>query len=209
MRRHGIGPQCDVDGPGSPAENSAVMKLLREPLAQFLLIGAALFGIFAVWGAPVAPVASTGQIVITPGLLDNFRTSYERANGRAPDAKELDQAVDAYVREEVLNREARALGLDRDDTIVRRRLAQRMEFISTADVEGRTASDDELRAYFQKNSGMFKGPDGTTPEFTDVKEAVQRAWLETQRRAAADAAYEQMREHYTVVRQDQPGVGNQ
>jgi hypothetical protein len=185
------------------------MKLLREPLAQFLLIGAALFGIFAEWGAPVAPVASTGQIVITPGLMDNFRTSYERTNGSAPDAKELGQAVDAYVREEVLDREARALGLDRDDTIVRRRLAQRMEFISTADVEGRTASDDELRAYFQKNSEMFKSPDGTTPEFTDVKEAVQRAWIETQRRAAADAAYEQMREHYTVVRQDQPGVGNQ
>jgi hypothetical protein len=168
------------------------MKLIREPLVHFLLMGAALFGLFAWRGAAVAPVARTDQIVITPGLIDNFRTSFE-----------LDQAVEAYVREEVLNREARALGFDRDDSIVRRRLAQRMDFIATADVEGRTPSDEELRAFFQKNPAQFKSANGSMPEFAAVKEAVQRAWLEAQRQAAADAAYEKLRAHYTVVRQDQ------
>jgi hypothetical protein len=179
------------------------MKFLREPLVHFLLMGAALFGLFAWRGAAVAPVARTDQIVITPGLIDNFRTSFERSSGHAPSAKELDQAVEAYVREEVLNREARALGFDRDDSIVRRRLAQRMDFIATADVEGRTPSDGELRAFFQKNPAQFKSADGSMPEFAAVKEAVQRAWLEAQRQAAADAAYEKLRAHYTVVRQDQ------
>ena len=179
------------------------MKFLREPLAHFLLLGAALFGLFAWRGAPVAPVARTDQIVITPGLIDNFRTSFERSSGHAPSAKELDQAVEAYVREEVLNREARALGFDRDDTIVRRRLAQRMEFIATADVEGRTPSDAELLTFFQKNPAQFKSADGSMPEFAAVKDAVQRAWLDAQRQAAADAAYEKLRAHYTVVRQDQ------
>jgi len=179
------------------------MKFLREPLAHFILLGAALFGLFAWRGAPVAPVARTDQIVITPGLIDNFRTSFERTSGRAPGAKELDQAVEAYVREEVLNREARALGFDRDDTIVRRRLAQRMDFIATADVEGRTPSDAELLTFFQKNPAQFKQMDGSMPEFAAVKDAVQRAWLDAQRQAAADAAYEKLRAHYTVVRQDQ------
>jgi hypothetical protein len=184
------------------------MKFFREPLVHFLLLGAALFGLFAWRGAAVIPVARTDQIVITPGLVENIRTSFERASGHAPSAKELDQAVEAYVREEVLNREARALGFDRDDTIVRRRLAQRMDFIATADVEGRTPPDDELRAYFQKNPAQFKQVDGSMPEFAAVKDAVQRAWLDAQRQASADAAYAKLRAHYTVVRQDQTETQN-
>ena len=179
------------------------MKFFREPLVHFLLLGAALFGLFAWRGAVVTPVARTDQIIITPGLIDNLRTSFARSNGHAPDAKELNQAVESYVHEEVLNREARALGFDRDDTIVRRRLVQRMEFISMAEVEGRTPSDEELRAFFQKNPDFFKNADGTMPDFAEAKEGVQRAWLAEQQQKAADAAYEKLRAHYTVVRQDQ------
>ena len=80
----------------------------------------------------------------------------KRTSGRAPSAQELDKAVDAYVREEVLNREARALGFDRDDSIVRQRLAQRMEFIATADVDARTPTDAELREFFQKNPAQVQ-----------------------------------------------------
>jgi hypothetical protein len=179
------------------------MKLLREPLVHFLLIGAALFGLFAWRGAAVAPVTPNDQIIITPGLIDNLKTSYERASGHAPDAKQLDQAVEIFVREEILNREARALGLDRDDTIVRRRLAQRMEFIATDESKIASPTDDDLRAFFQKNPELFKNADGSLPDFATVKEGVQRAWLAEQQQKAADAAYEKLRAHYTVVRQDQ------
>jgi hypothetical protein len=179
------------------------MKFLREPLVHFLLLGAALFGLFAWRGTPTVPVARNDQIVITPGLIDNLKTSFERANGHAPDAKELEQAVQIYVREEILNREARALGFDRDDTIVRRRLAQRMDFIATDEMKIVSATDDELRAFFQKNPDLFKNADGTMPDFAGAKEGVQRAWLAEQQQKAADAAYEKLRVHYTVVRQDQ------
>ena len=179
------------------------MKFIREPLVHFLVLGAALFGLFAWRGAAVVPVTRTDQIIITSGLIDNLRTSFERMNGHAPDAKELDQAVEAYVREEVLNREARALGFDRDDSIVRQRLAQRMEFIATAQVETHTPSDEELKSFFQKNLNLFKQTDGTVPEFTDVKDDVRLAWFDAQRQAASDAAYEKMRANYTVIRQDQ------
>jgi hypothetical protein len=190
----------------APGEKAPVVRLLHEPLVHFLLLGALLFGLFAWRGSAVTPVAATDQIVITPGLLDNMRTSFQRMNGHAPDAGELDQAVDLYVREEVLNREARALGLDRDDTIVRRRLAQRMDFISTAEVEARAPSDEALRAFFEKNPGLFKREDGVTPQFAEAREAVARAWLNHERQAAADAAYEKMRARYTVIRQDEQGA---
>ena len=179
------------------------MKFIREPLLHFLVLGAALFGLFAWRGATVMPVARTDQIIISTGLIDNLRTSFERMNGHAPDAKELEQAIQAYVREEVFNREARALGFDRDDSIVRQRLAQRMEFIATAEVETRAPSDDELKSFFQKNPNLFKHTDGSMPEFTHVKDDVRLAWFDAQRQAAADAAYEKMRANYTVVRQDQ------
>jgi len=189
----------------APDENPPAVRLLHEPLVHFLLLGAVLFGLFAWRGSAGAPVAVTDQIVITPGLLDNMRTSFQRMNGRAPDAGDLDQAVDLYVREEVLDREARALGLDRDDTIVRRRLAQRMEFISTAKVEARAPSEEDLRAFFEKNPALFKREDGGAPQFAEAREAVERAWLNHERQAAADAAYEKMRARYTVVRQDEEG----
>src|SRR5471032_785458 len=107
------------------------MKIWREPLVQFLLLGAALFGVFA-WAGKPAGAERPEQIVLTPGLLENLRVSFERMEQHPPSAKEMDAAVAGYVREEILNREARALGLDRDDVIVRRRLAQRMEFQAEA-----------------------------------------------------------------------------
>ena len=179
------------------------MKFFREPLVHFLLIGAALFGLFAWRGAPVAPVARNDQIVITPGLVGNLRTSFERSNGHAPDTNELEQAIKIYVREEILNREARSLGFDRDDSIVRRRLAQRMDFIATADVEKLQPTDEELRTFFMKTPDLFKNADGSMPDFAGAKEGVHRAWLAAQEQAAADAAYEKLRTRYTVVRQDQ------
>ena len=179
------------------------MKFIREPLVHFLVLGTALFGLFAWRGTAITPVARMDQIIITTGLIDNLRTSFERMNGHPPDAKEMDRAIEAYVREEVLNREARTLGLDRDDSIVRQRLAQRMEFIATAEVESRAPSDEELKSFFRKNPNLFKHTDGSTPEFSDVKDDVQLAWFDAQRQMAADAAYEKMRTHYTVIRQDE------
>src|SRR4029450_8049258 len=106
------------------------MKLLHEPLVHFLLLGAMLFGVFALVGDRGSARAS--QIVVTPGHLEHLTVSFTRTWQRPPTAQELTELIDDYIREEVLYREAVAMGLDRDDTIVRRRLRQKLEFLAEA-----------------------------------------------------------------------------
>ena len=90
------------------------MRWLREPLVQFLLIGAVLFIVFDLRGGD----ARGGQrIVITPGQVDAVAAGFSRTWNRPPDEQELKAQVDEYVREEIAVREAQALGLDRDDTV--------------------------------------------------------------------------------------------
>ena len=129
------------------------MTFVREPLVHFLLLGAALFVVFEVAGRGGGAGADGGaeagrRIVVTAGQVAVLRRNYEIDNGRAPTAAELDRAVDLYVREEILVREARAQGLDRDDTIVRRRLVQKMEF---AVPEPPPPTDEQLRAFLQEH----------------------------------------------------------
>lgn len=173
------------------------MKFLREPLVQFLLIGTAMFGVFAVTGKDSAERSE--RIVITPGLLENLKLSFARQEGHPPNEKETQAAIDAYVREEILTREARSLGLDRDDPVVRYRLVQRMEFLTEDSVATRTPTDDELRAFFNENPARFKTAEGGIPELEEARAAVQRAWLEARRKEATNAAYRKLRERYAVV----------
>src|SRR6185436_15580919 len=81
-----------------------------------------------------------------------------RQFGQAPDAKELRGLVTAHIREEVLCREALALGLDRDDTIVRRRLAQKMEFLTGDLAGGAEPNEAAVRDFFETNAGRYARP---------------------------------------------------
>ena len=116
---------------GSPALSVAIGRLLREPLLQFLLLGLLLFV-----GYSRRCAARDGSARASPAASSSPRTICGRsalawvAQGRAaPSPEEMRSLVDARVREEILYREALALGLDKDDTIVRRRMAQKMEFL--------------------------------------------------------------------------------
>ena len=88
----------------------------------------------------------------------------DRANRRAlckslatsADAAELKDLIDDYVKEEILVREASALGLDKDDTVIRRRLRLKMEFLSDAESESLSPTDAELEAYLRANPGKFE-----------------------------------------------------
>jgi len=130
------------------------MKLLHEPLVHFLLLGAMLFGVFALVGDRGSARAS--QIVVTPGHLEHLTVSFTRTWQRPPTAQELTELIEDYIREEVLYREAVAMGLDRDDTIVRRRLRQKLEFLAEATVETVTPSDAELQTFLQQHADAFR-----------------------------------------------------
>ena len=130
------------------------MKLLREPLVHFLLLGAALFGVFALLGDRSSEHPS--HIVITPGHLEHLMVSFTRTWQRPPTAPELAGLLDDAIREEVLYREAMAMGLDRDDTIVRRRLRQKLEFLTEETAEMAAPSDTELQAFMQQHADVFR-----------------------------------------------------
>ncbi len=117
--------------------------LLREPLLHFLLLGALLFALDA-WLRP-APIAdSGGEIVVSEGRIRNLAQGFRRTWQRPPTRAELDGLIQDYIREEVLYREAVALGLDQDDTVIRRRLRQKMEFVSDDAAALETPSDQDL-----------------------------------------------------------------
>jgi peptidyl-prolyl cis-trans isomerase C len=130
-------------------------KLLKEPLLHFLLLGAVLFALNT-WRESRPPVTNAGaRIEVTAAVIERLRAAYERQFGQPPGAGEMREQVTAHIREEVLFREAVALGLDRDDTIVRRRLAQKMEFLANDIVSGAGPKEAELREFFAKNSSRY------------------------------------------------------
>jgi hypothetical protein len=158
------------------------MPFVREPLVHFLLLGAALFGVCALLGARTSE--RTGHIVVTPGHLEHLVVSFTRTRQRPPTAPELAGLIDDYIRDEVLYREAVAMGLDRDDTIVRRRLRQKLEFLTEETAEMAPPADAELQAFMQQRPDAFR---------VEPRLAFQHVYLSRDRRGdATDAAARQL-----------------
>ena len=133
------------------------MTWYREPLVHFLAIGAFLFVAYLWLNDPYATSSST-RIEVSANDIDLLRTRWMKQWQRPPTQPELESLIEAHIREEVFYREALALGLDKDDTIVRRRMAQKVEFL-VADLAVPTEPDEaELRAYFQENQERYRQP---------------------------------------------------
>jgi hypothetical protein len=135
------------------------IALLREPLFQFLVLGAALFGLFHLVGNKKADAPE--KIVVSSARIDNLADGFVRTWRRPPSKEELQGLVDDYIRDEVFYREGRAAGLDRDDVIIRRRVRQKMEFFAE-DASGPEPSEGELAAYLESNPERFKTEDRLT-----------------------------------------------
>jgi hypothetical protein len=131
---------------------SAVSWFVREPLVHFLAIGALLFVIFSWRGG----AAGGDRIVITPGQVDSMVASFVRTWQRPPTEAEMKGLLDDWVREEIATREAMALGLDRDDTVIRRRLRQKLEFASDDSVDATPPTDAELQSWLDAHPDTFR-----------------------------------------------------
>ncbi len=127
-------------------------NLLREPLVHFLALGAVLF-LVAGWKGGSG--SGSTRIVVTRGEIEHLTAGFERTWQRPPTDAELKGLVDEFVKEEIAAREASAMGLDRDDTVVRRRLRQKFEFLAEEDAAG-PPSDAELKAYLEKHADEFR-----------------------------------------------------
>jgi hypothetical protein len=130
-------------------------SLAREPLVHFLLLGAALFALDA-WLRPAAPAAGSAEIVVSEARVRNLAQSFARTWQRPPTREELDGLIESHIREEVMVREALALGLDRDDAIVRRRLQQKVEFVAEEAAALARPTDAQLEAYLKANAAAFR-----------------------------------------------------
>ena len=137
-------------------KSACLMKrILREPLLHFLLLGAGIFVGFGLMSKS-GMGADTGKIVITQGQIESMVTGFTAVRQRQPTGDELAGLIRDRVREEVFYREALALDLDKDDTIIRRRLQQKMEFISNDAVPKSEPTDDELNVYLQAHADKFR-----------------------------------------------------
>jgi peptidyl-prolyl cis-trans isomerase C len=130
-------------------------RLAREPLIAFVLLGAVIFAAYAMLGDRAATNAH--RLDVSPGDIDRLRVIAVAQNGREADAVQLKSMTDAWVRQEILYREAVASGLDRDDELVRRRMAQKMDFLATLDL--REPDDAALRAYYAAHAARYAAPD--------------------------------------------------
>lgn len=124
----------------------------REPLVHFLLLGGLLFGYFEWKDGGSGPGGR--RILVTPGLVEHLAAGFTRVWQRPPTAAELKGLVDDYVKEEIASREAVALGLDRDDAIIRRRLRQKLEFV-VEDAAPSAPTDAELQAWLDAHPDAF------------------------------------------------------
>ena len=130
--------------------------LLKEPLVHFLLIGAVIFAAHTLWQSRQSTAERT--IIISQDALQRLSTIWAGEAGREPTPDDVRGLLAEYVREEVLYREALRLGLDEDDTIIRRRLAQKMGFLLSNDTSTQTLTDADLRTAFDANPEQYRAP---------------------------------------------------
>ena len=131
-----------------------ISKLLREPLLHFFLLGAGIFLLFAFVGE--SDQDQPDKIVVNAGQIERLLEGWKKTRMRPPTMVELDGLIEDHIREEVYYRQALAMGLDRDDTIVRRRLRQKMEFLSQDLAAQVDPTESELQAYLEENGDSFR-----------------------------------------------------
>jgi peptidyl-prolyl cis-trans isomerase C len=133
------------------------MKLFRDPLVVFLLIGGGIFLLYAKLNPGESSEESNpNRIEVTSDIQNMLISEWSERWKRQPTPEEFKALLDEHIKEELLFREATKLGLDQSDTIIRRRLAEKMEFL-TADIANlEEVSDETLNSYYQENANNYR-----------------------------------------------------
>ena len=146
------------------SKHSKLSTLLREPLFHFLFIGAAIFLLFSLINT--TEDENDQQIIITKGKIKSLENAFIKAKGRQPTAEEMQQQLEYDIREQVLYREAMAMGLDKDDMIIRRRLSQKMKYLFDDLSVVDKPSDAALKKFVSEHPSKFTKP--ATISFSQV-----------------------------------------
>ncbi len=130
-----------------------IKRILREPLLHFMLAGAGVFLLHGFLSGPGVPAGE--EIIVGAGRVEHLSSVFHNTRQRPPTEQELTGLIDNYVMEEVLAREAIRMGLDQNDTIIRRRLRQKMDFLLD-DFTNFQATEQDLQEYLEQNPERFK-----------------------------------------------------
>lgn len=133
------------------------LRLIRDPLCHFLVLGAGIFILYSVVNGPAKmPV---DRIIIDENQVLRLSAQFQRTWMRPPTRQELQGLADDFLKEEILYREAKALGLDQNDLVIRRRLRQKMEFLNEDLTAPEAPTEAQLQAFFDSNQDRFRQPD--------------------------------------------------
>ena len=155
-------------------------RLLREPLLHFVVLGALLFGAYAWLNRGAVASSESRQVRVSEGDVRWLVETWSRQRQRPPSRDELRGLVTGFLKEELLAREARAMGLEENDAVVRRRLAQKVEFLVQDTSRLAEPTDDDLRKFYAAHPERFQ---------TDARISFAHVFFSREKRkdAAADA----------------------
>ena len=140
----------------------ALARLTREPLLHFLLIGVALFVVYSWMHHGQRGVEPSHEIALSFDELRTMDLYFESQWHRQPTGDEFNAMLENKIQEDILYREGLSMGLDKDDIIVKRRMAQKMQFLAEDVATAHEPSTDELRTWFAKNTEKFALPSRAT-----------------------------------------------
>jgi hypothetical protein len=133
-----------------------MINIFKEPLLVFLLLGGAMFVLFQQVSNDYQP--DNSEISVTERQIKALSLGFEKVWQRSPNEEEVEGLIQNYIREEVLYREALAMGLDKGDSVVRRRLHQKMEFLTEDIASLDKPTEQELQAYLLVNQDAYRQP---------------------------------------------------
>ena len=134
-------------------------NLLREPLLHFLVLGASIFILYSFLNSDSY---DENTIVISKAQQEQMKLRWQKKHMRPPTQKEFKEKLESEIYSEMMYREALKIGLDKDDLIIHRRLAQKFEFLSTDISSLYEPTEEELRAYFRSHQEQFRGDEHLT-----------------------------------------------
>jgi len=138
--------------------SNRLTRLFKEPLIQFLIIGAAIYGAYALFGSPEEDYRDN-IILVDSNRINAMISEWESRWQRPPTRQEIDGLIGQYIKEDVLYRQAVAMGLNEDDPITRRRMAQKLEFLTSDLAQMQEPAEGELETYFDENEAAYRDPD--------------------------------------------------
>lgn len=168
-------------GQGAPLATNWKQRVLREPLTHFLVFGIAIFAVAHL----IEARSKRYTIDVAPADITRLVNSYAQQYGSEPGPAQLHTLVDNYIREEIYLREGLALGLDTNDEIVRRRVAQKYDFLQQDMAVPREPTDAQLKAYYDAHRADFTRPQKRS--FDQVYFAIDQRGEAAARQLAGDA----------------------